>query len=81
MINDKIKSLRSQIKEEENRIRHCKHDFLDAKYDPDTVKEPYGYNLVAHGSDVWSEPIGYRDVKKDRWSRKTDGQESVDYAL
>lgn len=69
-MNDKIRELQKQIQNEESKIRNCKHNFGQPYYDPETVKEPYGYRTVGQGSDVWSEPMGYRDVKKDRWTRK-----------
>jgi hypothetical protein len=69
-MNEKIKELYDQIKTEENKIRSCKHDFTEAKYDPETVNEPYGMKTVGRGSDVWYEPEGYRQVQKPRWSRK-----------
>jgi hypothetical protein len=67
---DNIKNLREQIEEEQRKIRNCKHDFGKPFYNAETVREAYGYRMVAQGSDVWGEPEGYRDVKKDRWTRK-----------
>ena len=50
-------------------IEACNHEYGETKYDPKTVKVPYGSKIVQHGSDVWSEPEGYRDEIKDRWSQ------------
>lgn len=47
----------------------CIHDYNEPFFNPDTIREAYGYNMVGHGSDVWYEPQGYRDVKVDRWTR------------
>ncbi len=69
-MNDKIKSLQQQIEAEQRKIDNCKHNFGEAFYDAETVLEPYGYKMVGQGSDVWHEPQGYREVKKDRWTRK-----------
>jgi hypothetical protein len=69
-MNDVIKKLQEQIEAEKRKIANCKHDFNEAYYDPETIKEPYGMKMVGMGSDVWHEYEGYRDVKKDRWSRK-----------
>ena len=69
-MNDKIKNLKRLIQLEEELIASCKHIFGDAYSDPETIREPYGYETVAQGSDVWSEPTGYRDVIKQRWARK-----------
>lgn len=69
-MNDKINELRRQIEIEETKIRNCNHDFGVAYYNPTTERKPYGYRIVAQGSDVWGESEGYRDVKVDRWTRK-----------
>ena len=69
-MNDKIKELQKQIRLEEERISNCDHVFGKSYSDPETTKEPYGYETVAQGSDIWSLPTGYRDVTKPRWSRK-----------
>jgi hypothetical protein len=69
-MNDNIKRLQKQIESEKRKIANCKHDFDKSFYNSETVREPYGYKMVAQGSDVWGEPQGYHDVKKDRWTRK-----------
>lgn len=48
---------------------NCQHVFDKSFYNPFTTKEPYGYRTVGMGSDVWTEPEGYRDVEKPRWTR------------
>lgn len=68
-MNAKIKALQEQIEIEKKRIANCKHEFGKAFYNPETVREPYGFKTVHQGSDVWTEPEGYHDVKKDRWTR------------
>lgn len=69
-MNDKIRALQAQISEEEEKIRKCPHDFGEAYFNPETVREPHGYKMITQGSDVWGEPEGYHDVQKDRWTRK-----------
>jgi hypothetical protein len=69
-MNNRIKQLQQEIEQEQSKIRSCKHDFSEPKYDPETVTESYGYKAVVMGSDVWGEPEGYRQVQKPRWSRK-----------
>ena len=69
-MNDKIKMLQDQIEAEKKKIANCKHEFDKSFYNPETVKEPYGSEMVTQGSDVWYEPTGYHNVKKDRWTRK-----------
>ncbi len=69
-MNDKIKELQAQIKAEEAKIRNCSHTFGEPYYNPETVVEPYGFKTVGQGSDVWTEPQGYHEVSKKRWSRK-----------
>lgn len=69
-MNDKIRDLQRQIEADQSKISNCKHTWCEAYYDPETTKEPYGYRTEKQGSDVWGMPEGYRDVTKDRWSRK-----------
>jgi len=70
-MNDKIKDLKKQIEAEEQKISNCRpHKFDKAFYNPETVRESYGCKMVAQGSDVWSEPEGFHNVTKDRWTRK-----------
>ena len=69
-MNDKINKLLAEIEVEKRKIANCKHVFTDAFYDPETVREPHGYKMEAHGSDISYQPEGYHDVKKDRWARK-----------
>lgn len=69
-MNDNIKRLQDQIKAEKRRIANCKHEPDKPFYNPETVREPYGQRMITQGSDVWYEPQGYHDVKKDRWTRK-----------
>ncbi len=64
---DKLQQDLQRLQEIQHR---CQHLWEDATYDPETVKEGYGMHLVGHGSDPYPEYTGYRDVKKDRWSRK-----------
>ncbi len=70
MSNERIKQLQSEIESEKRKIQNCKHAFNKAYYNPEIVSEPYGYEMKPQGSDVYYEPTGYRDVKKDRWTRK-----------
>jgi len=76
-MNDRIRKLQEEIDAEQRKISRCSHNFCDPYYNPETVREPYGFKLVGQGSDVWHEPEGYHDVKKDRWTRvcKTCGKE------
>lgn len=70
VMNDKIRELQRQIKEEESKIRKCKHIFGEPYYNPDSKLESYGYKTETQGSDVWSVPEGYRQVQVDRWVRQ-----------
>lgn len=69
-MNDRIKELQDLIKQEENKIAYCKHDFDKAFYNPETKKEISSYKTIRQGVDSWGIPDGWRDVKVDRWSRK-----------
>ena len=68
-MNDNIRRLQEQIEAEKRKISNCQHDFDKPFYNSETTLEPYGYNVVARGSDVHYENA-YRKVKKDRWTRK-----------
>ena len=68
-MNNRIKELQAEIERERRKIASCKHEYGKPFYNPEKVKEAYGYKPVAHGSDVWGEPEGYRDVDKPRWTR------------
>ncbi len=68
-MNDKIRDLQKQIKDEEQRIKDCNHEFQEAFYNPETVKEGYGSKNIGKGSDPYFVPEGYRDVEKPRWTR------------
>ncbi len=69
-MNDRIRELQRQIEFERKQIENCKHEYGEARYNPETVREAYGYKLIAHGSDVYPEAEGYRDVQKPRWTRQ-----------
>lgn len=69
-MNDTIKNLQEQIKAEERKIANCKHDFGKPLYNPETVKEGYGSVQDGKGSDPHWRFAGYRDVQKDRWTRR-----------
>lgn len=69
-MNDRIKELQREIELEKSKMTNCNHEFGKPYYNPDTKTEPYGFRQVAHGSDIWTEAEGYREVKVDRWSRK-----------
>jgi hypothetical protein len=78
-MNDKIKELQKQIRREEEKINNCSHDFGEPYSDPETIREAYGYETFAQGSDIWSRPTGYRDVKKQRWARKCKSCGFIEY--
>ena len=66
----------SALRAEQNR---CFHEWGDFKYDPEIKKEPYGYRMIAQGSDVWGETECYRDVEHKRWSRTCKKCGKVEY--
>lgn len=68
-MNNKMRELQRLIEIEKEKMNLCKHSFGPAFYTPYTEKEPYGFKTVGKGSDVWTEPEGYRDVTKERWTR------------
>lgn len=68
-MNERIKHLQEEIEKERDRISSCSHKWGNTFYNPETYKKPYGVRTIAHGSDVWSEPEGYEDAQKPRWTR------------
>jgi len=69
-MNENIKRLQEQIEAEKRKISNCKHDFGNAFYNPETVKEGYGSVQDGRGSDPHWSYAGYHDVQKPRWTRK-----------
>jgi hypothetical protein len=69
-MNDNIKRLQEQIEAEKRKISNCKHDFDKAFYNAEIVKEGYGSVQDGAGSDPHWSYERYRDVQKDRWTRK-----------
>jgi len=62
--------LKRELAASEIRMQNCKHVFADPIYDPETVKVGYGSVQDGAGSDPHWSYEGYRDEKKDRWSRE-----------
>lgn len=68
-MNENIKKLQEQIHIEQQKIARCSHSFGEPFYDPKAQRIPADHIMVGHGSDVYYESQGYKDVVKDRWSR------------
>ena len=68
--NERIEQLKREIDSEKRKMNSCNHNFNESIYDPETVKEGYGSIQDGGGSDPHWGYAGYRDVQKDRWSRK-----------
>lgn len=68
--SSKIENLRMQIVQEQNKIDSCKHEYSEPYYNSETVKEGYGSVQDGSGSDPHWGYAGYRDVQKDRWTKK-----------
>jgi len=87
MRKDVVMSREEELKREYERklsVLHseqsrCQHEWEETKYDPEIKSEPYGCKVVGHGSDIWPEPEGYRDVEHDRWSRTCKKCGKVEY--
>jgi hypothetical protein len=69
LIKQKEKELSKLKLEVENEQSRCQHVWDKTIFDPEEVSEPYGFEIEAHGSDIWTVPKGYHMVQKDRWSR------------
>lgn len=78
---EEINEFQRKINQLKSEMSNCRHDWKGATYDPETVKEPYGYRMEKQGSDIWAAPEGFRDVDKPRWSRecKTCGFKEYTY--
>jgi len=72
IMNDKILQLRKEIEAEEAKIRNCKHLFNKSYFDPETIMEGYGSVQDGAGSDPHWSCAGYKQVEKNRWSRKCE---------
>ncbi len=66
---EKKVQLEKELASIDRQIQACNHEYGETLYDPETVKVPYGYNMIKQGSDIWEEPEGYREEKRDRWSQ------------
>jgi len=69
-MNDRMRELQKLMDAEKRKILHCTHQWGNAFYNPETVREGYGSKMEAHGSDVYYDYEGYHDVQKPRWTRK-----------
>jgi len=67
---DKIEQLKKEIQREQSKIENCDHDFGEPFYNAKMVMEGYGMVQDGAGSDPHCSYEGYREVPKDRWTRK-----------
>lgn len=75
----RMERLLEEVRQEQQAMENCGHEWGEVKYDPEEVRVPYGYKTVGHGSDVWTEPEGYRDDIKQRWSRECNKCGKIQY--
>lgn len=75
----RMERLLAEVREEQQAMENCGHDWNDAIYDPEDIRIPYGQKNVGKGVDIWFEPEGYRDGKKDRWSRECKKCGKIEY--
>jgi hypothetical protein len=66
----RMERLQQEIRDEQQAIDNCGHEWDEAKYDPEDYMKPYGSRQVGKGSDPWWEFEGYTPAQKDRWSRE-----------
>lgn len=70
--SQKIHELQSQIEQQKNSIRNCRHEYNSPVYDPEphhVSKINYTAGYEKHGVDMY--PIMYSDTEyKHRWSRE-----------
>jgi hypothetical protein len=77
---EEIENLQEKIKSLQTQMSYCKHIWKYAKYDPKTVREPFGFKHEGHGSDVFLVADGYRNVSKPRWSRECKECGKIEYS-
>lgn len=68
-LTERKNELERELASINRQIEVCDHEYGEAQYDPYIEKVPCGFKTVQHGSDVWSEPTGYREKEKERWSQ------------
>lgn len=68
-MNEAIRKLQAQIDIEKHKIASCHHQWKASFFNPEKVREGYGFVTVGRGSDMWHEYAGYHDVEKPRWTR------------
>lgn len=78
-MNDKILQLQKEIELERIRIKNCNHVFGEAYYDSETEMVGYGSVQDGAGSDPHWSYAGYKPVKKDRWARKCEICDKIEY--
>lgn len=69
----------SKLQELREEQSNCSHDWDNAKYDPEEIQEPV-YETRWQGVDCYPALVGFRPVKKDRWSRTCKKCGKVEYA-
>ena len=81
MSNERLRQeqLLSELAQSRKRMENCKHLFKDPIFDPETVREGYGSVQDGVGSDPHWSYAGYRDVKKNRWSRERKVCGKIEY--
>ena len=68
-LSKRKEELEREIASINKQIDACNHEYGECLYDPETVKVPYGSQIVKCGSDIYDMPEGYREEQQDRWSR------------
>lgn len=77
-LREEMEQLERKKSSIQQQMKNCQHEFLPAKYDPETKKE-ITYTTVARGSDIYPEPTGSYDKKVDRWSRECSKCGKIEY--
>ncbi len=63
----------------EREQKQCSHVWESTIYNPEKKMVPYGCKTIVQGSDIWSEPEGYREENVPRWSRRCEKCGKVEY--
>lgn len=67
-----------ELKELHREQANCKHDWAEAKFDPEIEKHPQ-YETRWQGVDCFPVVVGYKEVSVGRWSRTCKKCGKVEY--
>lgn len=76
----RMERLLEEVRQEQQAMDNCGHEWGEAKFDPEEYMKPYGSKQTGKGSDPYWEPEGYAKAEIDRWSRECTKCGKIQYA-